>query len=131
MLLQLSWLAWLLGRCASSSRRWPRARVAHQLSFLCEITVNLSSSSSVQHQTFVYRSPPLHIYNSSVTANNTSLVVFFLLSPLAPSLSMFTKTGAPFSHVSIRFCCLCHSIFRTCINILVLFSSSIICPALS
>ena len=28
-------------------------------------------------------------------------------------------------------CCLCHSVFRTCINILVLFSFSIICPVIS
>ena len=35
----------------------------------------------LKHQTFVCRSPPLHIYNFSVTANNTSLEVFFFLSP--------------------------------------------------
>ena len=42
---------------------------------------------------------------------------------------MFTLTVAPFPTVSI--CCLCHSIFRTCINILVLFSFSIFCSMVS
>ena len=60
----------------------------------------------LQHQTFVCRSPPLHIYNFSVTANNTSLVIFYFLNftPLAPSLSMFTRTVAPFPTLASVVC---------------------------
>ena len=46
----------------------------------------------------------LYCYNCSVTANNTSLVVFFLFTPLAPSLSMFTLTAAPFPTLASVVC---------------------------
>ena len=50
------------------------------------------------------------------------------LAPTCTFLSTFTLTVAPFLTISPV---LCLSVCRTCINILVLFSLSIICPVLS
>ena len=80
----------------------------------CPLSLNQEIMETLKHQTFVCRRPPLHIYNFSVTANNTSLVTFF-----HPTSTFFVNghiNCRPFSHVII--CCLCHSVFRTCINIL-------------
>ena len=69
------------------------------------------------------RSPPSHIYNCTVIANITS-IVFFFFHPTGTFLSTFTLTVAPFLTLSPVFVSL--SVCRTCINILVLFSLSIL-----